>query len=89
MSPKPSCALTMTGAILAGNAPGPVLAFAAAADALLALQTRVIRRGLSRRTRQVLAGAAPSRSRTHLYHVAAEIVKVITLIGLGTSILAG
>lgn len=81
-------ALAVTGAVLAGHAPGPVLAFAAAADALLAVQTGVIRRRLTRRTTQVLAGADPARSRAHLYYVAAEIAKVIALIGLGTSILA-
>jgi hypothetical protein len=81
-------AVTMTAAVLAGNGTAPVLAFAAAADALLALQTGVIRRSLSRRTSQVLAGADPSRSKTHLYYVAAEAAKVIALIGLGTSVLA-
>jgi hypothetical protein len=74
--------------VLAGNGTAPVLAFAAAADALFALQTGVIRRSLSRRTSQVLAGADPSRSKTHLYYVAAEAAKVIALIGLGTSVLA-
>ena len=82
-------AVAVTASILAGAAPDPVLAFTAAADALLATQTGVIRRRLSRRTGQVLAGADPSRSRAHLYYVAAEIAKVIALIGLGTSILAG
>jgi hypothetical protein len=81
-------AVAVTVSVLVGNAPEPVLAFTAAADALLAAQTGVIRRRLSRRTSQVLAGADPSRSRAHLYYVAAEIAKVITLIGLGTSILA-
>jgi hypothetical protein len=78
----------MTAAVLAGNATALVLAFMAAADALLATPVGVIRRRLSRRTSQVLAGADPSRSRTHLYYVAAEAVKVMILIGLGTSILA-
>jgi hypothetical protein len=81
-------AVTLTAAVLAGNAPDSVLAFTAAADALLATQTGVIRRRLGRRTSQVLAGADPSRSRTHLYYVAAEIIKVFVLIALGTSILA-
>lgn len=81
-------AVALTGAVLAGNSPASVLAFTVAADALLATQTGVIRRRLSRRTSQVLAGADPERSRTHLYYVAAEITKVIILIALGTSILA-
>lgn len=81
-------AVTLTCAVLAGGPPGPVLAFTFAADALLAAQIGVIRRRLSRRTDQVLAGADPSRSRTHLYYVAAEVAKVIALIGLGVSVLA-
>ena len=81
-------AVVMTVAVLAGNATALVLAFMAAADALLATQVGVIRRRLSRRTSQVLAGADPSRSRTHLYYVGAEAVKVAILISLGTSILA-
>jgi hypothetical protein len=81
-------AVVVTGAVLAGHPSAPDLAFMAAADVLLITQTGVIRRRLTRRTDQVLAGAEPSRSRTHLYYVAAEIAKVIALIGLGTSILA-
>jgi hypothetical protein len=81
-------AVTVTAAVLAGNAPGLTVAFTATADALLAVQTGVIRRPLSRRTSQVLAGADPSRTRPHLYYVTAEIIKVITLVSIGTSILA-
>ncbi len=81
-------AVAMTAAVLAGSAPALVLAFMAAADVLLATQVGVIRRRLSRRTSQVLAGADPSRSRTHLCYVAAEVAKVMILISLGTSILA-
>jgi hypothetical protein len=82
-------AVAVTAAVLAGNAPGPaVLAFLAAADALLAAQAGVIRRILSLRTDQVLAGADPPRSTAHWYYVAAEMAKVTALIGLGASILA-
>lgn len=81
-------AVTLTCAVLAGRPPGPVLALTLAADALLVAQIAVIRRRLSRRTDQVLAGADPSRSRTHLYYVAAEVVKVVALIALGASVLA-
>ena len=81
-------AVGVTAAVLAGNGPALVLGFMAAADALLATQVGVIRRRLSHRTSQVLAGAHQSRSRTHLYYVAAEVAKVMILISLGTSILA-
>jgi hypothetical protein len=81
-------AVTVTVAAVLSSAPVSVLAFTAAADALLAAQTGVIRPRLSRRTSQVLAGADQSRSSAHWYYVAAEVAKVVTLIGLGASILA-
>jgi hypothetical protein len=80
--------VTVTVAAVLSSAPVSVLAFTAAADALLAAQTGVIRPRLSRRTSQVLAGADQSRSSAHWYYVAAEVAKVVTLIGLGASILA-
>jgi hypothetical protein len=55
---------------------------------VLAAQAGVIRRILSLRTDQVLAGADPPRSTAHWYYVAAEMAKVTALIGLGASILA-
>ncbi|HEY3877004.1 MAG TPA: hypothetical protein VGM12_00245 [Trebonia sp.] len=81
-------AVTVTVAAVLSSAPVSVLAFTAAADALLAAQTGVIRPRLSRRTSQVLAGADQSRSSAHWHYVAAEVAKVVTLIGLGASILA-
>lgn len=81
-------AVTVTVAAVLSSAPVSVLAFTAAADVLLAVQTGVIRPRLSRRTSQVLAGADQSRSSAHWHYVAAEVAKVVTLIGLGASILA-
>jgi hypothetical protein len=81
-------AVTVTVAAVLSSAPVSVLAAAAAADALLAAQTGVIRPRLSRCTSQVLAGADQSRSSAHWHYVAAEVAKVVTLIGLGASILA-
>lgn len=81
-------AAVVVSAVLAGDAPALVLALTAAAAGLLAAQIAVIRRRLSQRTDRVLAGANVPRSRAHLCYVAGEVAKVVTLTGLGISLLA-
>lgn len=81
-------AAAVTGAVVAGDAPAPVLALTAAVVVLLATQAVVIRRRLIRRTDQVLAGGNQPRSRAHLGYVAAEVAKVIALAGLGVILLS-
>ncbi|MCQ4084452.1 hypothetical protein NGB36_28720 [Streptomyces sp. RB6PN25] len=62
---------------------------AAIAVVLLAVQLGAIRPGLNRRSERVLAGETLPRSRAHLLYVAAESAKVVALLVLGISILAG
>lgn len=61
------------------------------AAAVLVLQLAVVRPRLNRRSDAVLAGEDPAlrRSRAHLYYVALEIVKVLSLLALGCAVLAG
>ncbi|MDZ4269855.1 MAG: hypothetical protein U1D00_29965 [Mycobacterium sp.] len=61
---------------------GVVVAAAAAGLALLA-QILAVRPALSRRTDAVLAGSEGPRSHAHLWYVALEVVKVLTLIVAG------
>jgi hypothetical protein len=81
-------ALAIIAAVAAGSASAAVTGLAAAAAALLAVQVAVIRPRLSRRTALVLTGADLPRSRAHLFYIAAEVVKVAVLIGLGIGALA-
>jgi len=78
----------VAGAVVAGDAPAPVLVLTAAIVVLLAAQIAVIRRRLTRRTDQVLAGGNQSRSRAHLGYIAAEVAKVMALTGLGIILLS-
>ena len=66
----------------------PAVRGCVAAAALLTIQITLIRPRLSRPASQILAGADLSRSRTHLYYVAAEAAKVMVLAALGSSLLA-
>ena len=54
------------------------------AGALLATQTGLLRPRLDRRAGQIIAGHTPPPSRLHLAYIALEILKVATLVALGT-----
>lgn len=52
--------------------------------ALLAAQTGLLRPRLDRRAGQITTGQSPSSSRLHLAYVALEVLKVTSLVTLGT-----
>jgi hypothetical protein len=66
-----------------------VVALTAIIVTVLALQLLVVRPRLNRRSDRVLAGEGLPRSSGHLYYVALETTKVVALIALGISVLAG
>ncbi|SEC64724.1 hypothetical protein SAMN04489727_4531 [Amycolatopsis tolypomycina] len=65
------------------------LAAAGAVVLVLLLQLAAVRPALTRRSDRVLAGEEGPRSRAHLVYVGLEVVKVVTLVALGASALAG
>lgn len=67
------------GAVVAG----------AVAIAVLVAQLALVRPWLNRRSDRVLAGEDAPRSRTHLWYVALELVKVAALLVTGILLLAG
>ncbi|MGX1365723.1 hypothetical protein RKD19_001082 [Streptomyces canus] len=75
--------------VAAGGASAGVLAWTVAVMVLLVGQLAVVRPRLNRRSDRVLAGEDLPRSRGHLVYVAFEIAKVLALIGLGVTLLAG
>ena len=81
-------ALVALAAIVVGRPTGAVAALTAVILVVLAGQLTVIRPQLNRRTDRVLAGQNPPRSPVHLYYVAAEAAKVLTLTALGICLLA-
>jgi hypothetical protein len=66
-----------------------VVALTAITVTVLALQLLVVRPRLNRRSDRVLAGEDLPRSSGHLNYVALETTKVVALIALGISVLAG
>ncbi|MEU6411073.1 hypothetical protein [Microbispora sp. NPDC046933] len=73
-------------AAVATGAPGVAVAvLTAVASIVLVTQLAVVRPSLNRRSDRVLAGEDPARhrSRAHLYYVALEVVKVLSLLALG------
>lgn len=80
-------AVVVIVSITTAGAPVAVAALTAAASILLTAQLAVVRPALNRRSDRVLAGEDLPRSPGHLYYVALEIAKVLSLIGLGISIL--
>ncbi|MGH3779075.1 MAG: hypothetical protein ACRDR6_25050 [Pseudonocardiaceae bacterium] len=74
-------AATLTAAMLADASVGTDLATMAliALWILLAGQVAVLRPGLNRRARQILAGETPPHSRQHLVYIAVEGIKVMLL----------
>ncbi|MFI0516633.1 hypothetical protein ACH3Y9_01830 [Streptomyces sp. WSLK1-5] len=75
--------------VAVGGASAGVLAWTVAVMVLLVGQLAVVRPRLNRRSDRVLAGEDLPRSRGHLVYVAFEIAKVLALIGLGVTLLAG
>ncbi|HSA51543.1 MAG TPA: hypothetical protein VLH10_15725 [Yinghuangia sp.] len=83
-------AVAVIAAVATGGPSTAVVVLTAAAVAVLFGQLAFIRPGLNKRSNAVLAGEDPAlrRSRAHLYYVAAEIVKVLLLVALGSAVLA-
>jgi hypothetical protein len=81
-------AAVVVAAVAVGGPPTAVVVLTAVVAVLLAVQLGVVRPRLNRRSDQVLAGEDLPRSRGHVYYVAFEIAKVITLTVLGISLLA-
>ncbi|MGD3112561.1 hypothetical protein [Streptomyces sp. YGL11-2] len=80
-------ALVLIAAVALGGPPASVGALTAVSVLLLAVQLAVIRPRLNRRSDRVLAGEALPRSRAHLFYVATETSKVLSLLALGISVL--
>ena len=60
-----------------------------AAWLLLVVQVVVVRRSLDRRVSPIVAGQTPRPSREHLAYIALELVKVVLLAALGTTLVSG
>jgi hypothetical protein len=81
-------AVAVIAAVATGDPRMTVGTLTAITTLLLATQLAVIRPILNRRSDRVLAGEVLPRSRTHLFYVALELVKVAALLALGISTLA-
>jgi hypothetical protein len=75
-------------AVAVGGPSAVMVALTAVVAVVLTVQLGVVRPRLNRRSDRVLAGEELPRSRGHVYYVAFEITKVITLAVLGISLLA-
>ncbi|MGW7406037.1 hypothetical protein ACWGI9_20285 [Streptomyces sp. NPDC054833] len=75
-------------AVAVGGPPAVIVVLTAVVAVVLTMQLGVVRPRLNRRSDRVLAGEDLPRSRGHVYYVAFEITKVITLTVLGISLLA-
>ncbi|MGW1591687.1 hypothetical protein [Streptomyces sp. NPDC002386] len=82
-------AVVVIAAVAMGGAPAGTRGLTAAAAVLLAAQLAVVRPRLNRRSDRVLAGEDLPRSRGHLWYVALELAKVVTLFALGVALLRG
>ncbi|ATW52369.1 hypothetical protein [Streptomyces xantholiticus] len=80
-------ACVLIAAVAVGGPPASVSVLTGVTVLLLALQLLVIRPKLNRRSARVLAGETLTRSRAHHFYVAAESVKVLTLLALGIGVL--
>lgn len=80
-------ALVLIAAVVLGAPTVAVVVLTAVAVCVLAAQLVVVRPRLNRRSDRVLAGEDLPRSTTHLYYIALEAAKVLTLIALGATLL--
>ncbi|WP_225094998.1 hypothetical protein [Streptomyces sp. CoH27] len=80
-------AVVVIAAAAAGGAPARVIGLTAAVAVLLLAQLAAVRPVLNRRSDRVLAGEDMPRSRSHLWYVALELLKVAALTGLGIALL--
>ncbi|MFZ4237265.1 hypothetical protein ACOZGD_19040 [Streptomyces murinus] len=74
-------------AVAVGAAPAWIIGPTAAAVVLLLAQLAAVRPYLNRRSDRVLAGENLPRSRSHLWYVALELLKVAALLALGIGLL--
>lgn len=72
--------------VATGGPPLSVSVLTGLAVLLLAVQLTVIRPVLNRRSDRVLAGEELPRSRAHLYYIAGEAAKTLTLLALGSTL---
>jgi hypothetical protein len=80
-------ALVVIVAVAVHGAPGAITGLTAAVAVLLLAQLALVRPRLNRRSDRVLAGEDLPRSRSHLWYVALELLKVAALIALGVGLL--
>ncbi|GAA1040302.1 hypothetical protein [Streptomyces murinus] len=80
-------AVVMIVAVAVGAAPAWIIGPTAAAAVLLLAQLAAVRPYLNRRSDRVLAGEKLPRSRSHLWYVALELLKVAALLALGIGLL--
>ncbi|MFF1283079.1 hypothetical protein [Streptomyces sp. NPDC058299] len=80
-------AVAVLAPVAVGDAPTEVLVPAVAAAAVLLAQVAAVRPRLNRRSDRVLAGEELPRSRSHLWYVALEVLKAVTLVVLGVALL--
>jgi hypothetical protein len=78
----------LVAAVLAGGAPGGIMASAGVAALVLVVQVAGVRPRLARRADRVLAGADVPRSASHHAYIVLEIVKVGALVATGALLLA-
>ena len=72
----------MGAAVAVGPRSAVVLAFGAVVTVVLGVQLALVRPRLARRSRRVLAGEHPPRSRSHHAYVALEVAKALGLLAL-------
>ncbi|MFS4097667.1 hypothetical protein [Streptomyces sp. AF1A] len=80
-------AIVVIVAVAMHGAPGVIIGLTAAVAVLLLAQLVFVRPWLNRRSDRVLAGEDLPRSRSHLWYVALELLKVAALIALGVGLL--
>ncbi|NDK23223.1 hypothetical protein FSY75_01785 [Streptomyces sp. TR1341] len=80
-------AVVVIVAVAVGAAPAWIIGLTAAAAVLLLAQLAAVRPYLNRRSDRVLAGENLPRSRSHLWYVALELLKVAALLALGIGLL--
>ncbi|WDO04641.1 hypothetical protein ME763_02740 [Streptomyces murinus] len=81
------CAVVVIVAVAVGAAPAWIIGPTAAVAVLLLAQLAAVRPYLNRRSDRVLAGENLPRSRSHLWYVALELLKVAALLALGIGLL--